>query len=310
MRVVFFGTPVFARNILQALIANQVQIVGIVTQPDRPKGRSLIMQPPPVKELYLKEHLSIPLFQPEKVSTPEMAQRLKELEPDLFLVVGYGEILKDFILDIPLLDCVNIHTSLLPTYRGAAPIQRAILAGETKLGITIMRMVKKMDAGSIFLQESLNFNCDQYFDEIEEALCQLAIKLIINFLKDIKKYLAEGKEQNESLVSFAPKIENNDLLIDWHQDAIKILNQIRAFSPLPSAYCKIRIKGEEKQLKIIKARMHEIKSIPCQITSLAKNQFLIGCNHNSIEPLIVKPEGKNNMPFDAFLRGCPDVIFL
>ncbi|MBI5274051.1 MAG: methionyl-tRNA formyltransferase [Chlamydiales bacterium] len=310
MRIVFFGTPVFAKKILEALIANQINIIGIVTQPDRPKGRALIFQPPPVKELYLEKKLTIPLFQPDKVSTLEVGEILKNLRPDLFLVVGYGEILKDFILSIPTIDCINIHTSLLPTYRGAAPIQRAILAGETRLGITIMKMVKKMDAGDVFLQESLNFNENQYFDEIEHALCELAIKMIIPFLKDIRRYLAQGMVQNEALVSFAPKIENSDLIINWHHSSKEIINQIRAFSPQPAAYCKIKIKGDEKQLKIIKAKSHKGNYAPCQLIAISKNQTIIGCFTGAIEPLIVRPEGKNNMSFDAFLRGASEVVFL
>lgn len=304
MKIVFFGTPVFAKKILQALLNHKYNIVGVVTQPDRPKGRSLKLQPSPVKEYLLEIDSSLPIFQPEKVSTEEMKQILMSLDADLFLVVGYGEIIKSFILGIPKIDCINIHTSYLPKYRGAAPIQRAIENGEKELGISIMKMVKKMDAGDILMQKKLLFDQSESFDEIEASLNELAINMLIDLLPKLELNLITPVPQNENEVTFAPKITNEDLLINWLDSSEKIHNKVRAYSPKPGAFSYGMINGEKKKIKFIKVKQLAHDLPPKTILQREKKSFSIGTGKGSVQPLLVQPEGKKVMAFDSFMRGC------
>jgi len=310
MRIVFFGTPSFAVHILERLVKEGVDVVAVITQPDRPKGRNLNLQPLPVKEWLLKQDSSIPCFQPEKVSTPEMAQIISSFKPDLFLVVGYGEILKDFILEIPKIEAINIHTSLLPKYRGAAPIQRAILAGETTLGVTIMKMVKKMDAGDYCAQRGGLFSEKMNFAEIEKILASIAADLIIEVLPKIFNQTISFHPQEESEVTFAPKILSEDLVIDWDKPARSILNQIRAFSPSPGAQCLVKIKDQTKSLKILSASLSSHKALPRELVALTKSNFVLGCLEDSLQLHEVKLEGKSVTTFDALIRGYPQIQFL
>lgn len=310
MNIVFFGTPYFAKEILKRLIEKNYSIVAVITQPDRPKGRSKKVQPPPVKEYLQQNGFDIPIFQPEKVSTSEMEQKLKSFSPDLFLVVGYGEIIKQFILDIPKLTCVNIHTSLLPKYRGAAPIQRAIESGEKEVGITLIEMVKKMDAGGIYAQKAIPISEDEYFAEIENKLIELAFQLVEELLPQLQKKTAKKIEQDESKVSFAPKITGQDLKINWHKPAIEILNQIRAYSPTPGAYFSYSTGSEEKRMKVLKAKICHENMRPRELKQLSKTNFAIGASENAIEPILVIPEGKKEMEFSAFVRGQEKITIL
>lgn len=310
MRIVFFGTPSFAVHILERLVKEGVDVVAVITQPDRPKGRNLHLQPLPVKEWLLKHDSSIPCFQPEKVSTPEMAQIISSFKPDLFLVVGYGEILKDFILEIPKIEAINIHTSLLPKYRGAAPIQRAILAGETTLGVTIMKMVKKMDAGDYCAQRGGVFSEKMNFAEIEKILASIAADLIIEVLPKIFNQTISFHPQEESEVTFAPKILSEDLMIDWDKPARSILNQIREFSPAPGAQCLVKIKDQTKSLKILSASLSSHKALPRELVALTKSNFVLGCLEDSLQLHEVKLEGKSVTTFDALIRGYPQLQFL
>ncbi len=310
MKVIFFGTPTFAAYVLERLIKEGVQIVAVVTQPDKQKGRSQQLQPLPVKAWLNQRHPEIPCFQPEKVSTPEMEQLLRGFDSDIFLVLGYGEILKEFILNIPKVDCINIHTSLLPKYRGAAPIQRAIMAGESTIGVTIMRMVKKMDAGEIFAKKGQIFTEKDNFEVIEKTLMKVAADLICKVLPLIYSKKIIPTPQDESEVTFAPKISLEDYSINWDHPAKEILNQIRAFSKTPGTMCKVKIKNEEKYLKIYSATFVEQSSIPREIFSQTKNSFCIGCGKNSLELHEVKLEGKSETTFDSLLRGYPHIQFL
>jgi methionyl-tRNA formyltransferase len=182
MKIVFFGTSSFAAKVLSNLIERGYQIVAVVTRPDRSKGRNLHASPPPVKEIASTFSSNIPIFQPEKASAPEFASLLKPLEADLFVVVAYGEIIKKNLLEMPTFGCINIHASLLPKFRGAAPIQRSLIAGEKETGITIIEMSPQMDAGDILAIEAIPISEEMTFGELEANLCDLSVKLLLNVI--------------------------------------------------------------------------------------------------------------------------------
>ena len=240
LKVIFFGTSSFAARILSFLTENQVNVVAVVTRPDKPSGRNLQLSPSPVKEIAEKTLKHVPILQPLKASLPEFIEDLQRVKGDLYVVVAYGEILKQSILDLPKKGCVNIHASLLPKYRGAAPIQRCLMAGEEETGITIIEMVAAMDAGPILAQESIPIPLELTFGELEPQLCQLGAKLILDVIKKYSEGDVIKKEQDHGLATFAPKILPEDEKIHWERSAFAVNNQIRALSqnPAPGARSK------------------------------------------------------------------------
>ncbi|MCI5052134.1 MAG: methionyl-tRNA formyltransferase [Simkaniaceae bacterium] len=300
MRIVFFGTPDFAAEILAHLLDHQVDIAAVVTMPDRPKGRSRRLSPPPVKQMLLDRGIDLPIHQPEKASTPEMEKLLKGYEPDLFVVVGYGEIIKQNLLDIPRLDPINIHTSLLPAYRGAAPINRAIMAGERILGITIMEMVKAMDAGDIILQESIETTREEIFEEIESRLLALAKKMIIQVIALYSKGAVQKTAQDREKVTFAPKIHREDCQIDWQRSAVEIENQVRGLSEKPGAFALLE---DGKRLKILKAQSQPGIGRPGSILLQDQKSCLVACGDGALLIQRVQPEGKKPMDIKSYLLG-------
>ena len=302
MKIVFFGTPHFAACVLKYLVDKKQNIVAVVTQPDRPQKRSNKPMPPPVKQYLLSEGLNIPILQPEKASTEDMQKRLSAYEPDLFVVVGYGEILKQNILDIPKKAPINIHASSLPKYRGAAPIQRAIMNGDKYFGITIIEMVKKMDAGDMLYHEEIACDASMNFEKIEAALIDLANKSIIHTIENFNNFYRNRKSQDEQNVTFASKITSEDCQINWDESANNILSQIRALSPKPGAFAMVSINGSLKRMKILKAHIDVKSGVPAQILSY-NNCLQIACGENSLSLEIVQLEGKKSMSIKAFLQG-------
>ena len=307
MKIVFFGTMPFSSEILSALLRSDHEVVGVVTMPDRPRGRSKRPAPPPVKELLLETRPSIPLFQPERASTPEMVESLSSLNADVFVVVGYGEIIKQALLDVPSKGCINVHTSLLPAYRGAAPIQRAIMKGEKIIGITIMEMVRAMDAGDIYLQEGIEFSDTALVGEVEKLLSILAQKLLLKTLSNIEEGKATKTPQDPEKVTLAPKLSLDDLEIDWEQGALAIHNQVRALSPKPGAFTTVRLRGETKRLKILGSEVVPDKKTAAEIDI---DRQIIGCREGSLKLLDVQLEGKKRMSASQFLLGAADLSIL
>jgi methionyl-tRNA formyltransferase len=303
MKIVFFGTPKFAANILEFLIKKNEKILCVVAQPDRRKN---IPQTKLIANKYLP---NIEVLQPEKASDETFIEKLKSYNADLFVVVAYGQILKQKLLDLPKHDCINIHASLLPKYRGAAPIHRSIINGDAKTGITIMKMVKKMDAGDIIKQKSLDID-DMNFEQLESKLCSVSCDLIYEVIKEYKKGDVSSIPQDESLVSFAPKIQIDDTEIDWNQNAKKIHDQIRAFSLRPSARCFVDINGNKKSLKFFDSKILEMQGKPGQILKSEKNEFIIACKENALSFENVQLEGKRKMHVSDFLRGLPNKFSL
>ena len=303
MRVVFFGTPQISADVLFHLLESNVEVVGIVTMPDRPKGRSKQPVPPPVKVLALQENLSIPILQFEKTSIPACINALKELNPDLFIVIGFGEILKPEILSIPHLGAVNIHVSLLPKYRGAAPIARAIMAGEKRMGVTIMKMNPVMDAGGIISQASYDMPETWDFPDIERKICELAKTEIVKVLRQFKNGEVHTIEQDVSEVTMAPKIKPDDCHIDWSWDAKKVCNLVRALTPRPAAVTMVELAGINKKMKVYKAKCVEGSGEPGAVIVWTKSQLVVAAGNGAVEICELQLEGKGRITSAQFYAG-------
>lgn len=255
MRILFFGTPKEAKDILQTLAQDKRDVVGVVTQPDRPKGRGLKVKPSSVKELALK--LGLPVLEPEKLSDETFTQTILKLKPDIGVVVAYGKILPKELLKIPKFGFINLHASLLPKYRGAAPIQWAILNGEEETGVTIFRLVEQLDAGEIISQAQVKIAEEDNTESLSKKIFNAAEGLLLRSLDDIEAGAAKFTLQDESKVSFAPKISKELPAINWKESAKKIFNKVRALSPHPGAYTIYK----RKKLKIWKTT-YEVPAMP------------------------------------------------
>lgn len=233
-RIVFFGTPEFAVPSLRALLAGADPVVGVVCQPDRPAGRGHKLHAPPVKEAALAAAVSV--LQPVKIRTPEFLEALRAWQPDLIVVAAYGRILPRTILDLPKLGCINVHASLLPKYRGAAPIQWAILRGEERTGVTIMRLAEELDAGDILLQREMQIGAAETYGELQTRLSELGATALQEALAELHAGRLQGRVQDHALATFSPPLEKEQGRIDWQKPAPEICRQVRAFNPWPAAY--------------------------------------------------------------------------
>jgi methionyl-tRNA formyltransferase len=300
VNIVFFGTPHFAAEILRYLFDRKVKVLGIVTQPDRPKGRSLFLSPSPVKSALLELFPTIPLLQPEKASQENFLEELRALKADLFVVVAYGQILTQKLLDIPPLGCINVHASLLPKFRGAAPIQRAILEGEKETGVAIQKMVRQLDAGDVIAVAKTLISEEMTSGELQEKLCELSKPLLLSVIHSYKNGIPPAEPQDPSLVTHAAKIEPEEVEIDWTKPAERLHNLVRGFSPRPGAWCWIQSGPERKRLKILKTKLSSLKGAP---GALLSTQGIVACGKGTIEFIEVQPEGKRPMKAIDWLRG-------
>ena len=304
MRVVFFGTPAFAADVLSFLIKNQITVVGAVSRPDKPMGRSRTPVPGPVR--LVAEEANIPHFQPEKVSAPEFLPILKSFNADLFVVVAYGEIMKQPVLDVPSRACLNVHASILPKYRGAAPIQRAIINGEMESGITIMHMVRKMDAGDMISQIVMPIGENTTYGALEAQMRIVGSNAILEVIHAFSQGDVQATVQNEEEVTFASKLELEDCEINWDHSAKSIHNLIRGVNPEPGAWCVISIDGQMKRLKIFESRVSSEAPLNVRACILSSSKkVLIGCGEGVLELLEVQLEGKKRMSAAEFYRGLP-----
>ncbi len=302
LRLIFFGTPPIAAKALTYLIENGCEVCAVVTKPDKAKGRSGTPTPTPVKQVAMQ--YSLPFFQPEKASDPVFAQALTEFKADLFVVVAYGEILKENILNMPPLGCINLHASLLPKYRGAAPMQRAIMEGEKESGVTIIRMVRKMDAGALIKRQKISIEPNDTAAHLEEKIGSIGSHLLLQVLFEFEKGSIIEEVQDESLVTFAPKIELEDCEIDWSRPAQEIHNLIRGANPHPGAWCRVRVKGETKRLKILESQLEEGLGNPGVILSCtSKGGLVLACGRGALRLLQVQLEGKRAMSAFDLTRG-------
>ncbi len=306
MKVIYFGTPDIAANVLEYLMEHGIDVVAVVTKPDKPKGRSGTPVPTAVKSKILNINPSMPLYQPELVSEISFAPVLQEYEADLFVVVAYGEIIKQHLLDMPKLGCINLHASLLPKYRGAAPIQRAIMDGELETGVTIMHMAKKMDAGDIIEMVQVKITPDMTAGELTEELCRVGSKALLDVILQFQQGIIKRVPQDHEKATFAPKVELEDCEIDWSKEAEAIHNKVRGSMPIPGSFCFVTVKGEKKRLKIKKTKVESLLTgIPGTILLADQDGIVVACGKNALRILDLQLEGKKPMPLVEFLRGIP-----
>ena len=299
MNIIFMGTPDFALPTLDALYKNDYNIMSVVTQPDRPVGRKKELKPTPVKQWAI-EH-DIPVLQPEKLSQSEELQQIIEMHPDLIITAAFGQFLPQSLLDAPQYGCLNVHGSLLPKYRGGAPIQYAIMNGEKETGITIMEMVKKMDAGDMVAQEAIPITEKDDAGTIFDKLSQLGAKLLIQTIPQYISGEITPVSQEESKVTYAPNITREQEHIDWTKKASEIDCLIRALHPWPIAYTM----WQGKRLKIWEAQVMDMETDnqPGMIIS-RDSQLLVACGEHTVLSLkLVQLAGKSKQSSDVFLNG-------
>jgi methionyl-tRNA formyltransferase len=299
MRVVFMGTGEIGAPTLEWLIATpKHDIVGVVTQPDKPVGRHHILTPPQVK--ILATQAGIPVLQPPKVRLPEALTEIRALNPEIIVVMAYGQILPQTLLDISPFGCLNLHASLLPKFRGASPINAAILAGETVTGITVMQMDVGLDTGDMILKREIPIGPTETAGVLHDSLALLGP----DALEDTLDLIAAGKAgripQDDSLATYCGKLDRDSGRIDWTQPAGFIERQIRAMHPWPGAFTVL---PDGRKLKIHQAHIEEFRGEPGKIVNAGKSRLVIAASSRSVELEIVQPEGRKPMSASDFLRG-------
>ena len=306
MNVVFMGTPEFAVPSLKCLIESKHDVIAVLTQTDKPKGRKGKPEAPPVKNIALDAGL--PVIQPENVNSRQVIEKLEKLNPDVIAVVAFGQKISNEILDLPKHKCVNIHASLLPKYRGAAPINWAIVNGEKETGITTIIMSSKMDAGEVIVRNSLTIGPEETAGELGDRLSKLGADTLSESLMQIETGNAKYTQQDESLVSLAPKIKKKDGFIDWNQGEKKIHDFVRGMNPKPSAYTFLTRDNSKERIIILKTERENSSNngtviAPGTIIDISSKGIKTATKNGSIWIKEVKPEGKRMMSAAAFSRG-------
>lgn len=300
MKIVFMGTPDFAVPCLEKLIQANYHILEVVTQPDRPKGRKREMTPPPVKAAAL-EH-GIPVFQPEKLRERDAVEHLIALKPDLIVTAAYGQILPKEIIELPQYGCINVHASLLPKYRGGAPIHQSIIDGEPETGVTIMYMVEKLDAGDIITQVKVPIEEEDHVGTLHDKLAKAGSDLLLETIPSLIEGRIVPKKQEESEVTYAWNIQREDEKIDWNRPAREIYNQIRGLNPWPVAYAEL----EGQVFKIWWAKEWEQtqgQGEPGTILKISPEGLDVACGKGVLRLLEVQPSGKKRMDVKDYVRG-------
>ena len=301
MRIVFMGTPDFAVGSLQALCeSGKHEILAVVTQPDRPKGRGNKLLQTPVKEYALAQGLTV--YQPQKVKTPEFVELLHELQPELIVVAAFGQFLSKEILELPKYGCINVHASLLPKYRGAAPIQYAIIKGEKESGVTIMQMDIGMDTGAMLDKVVVPIEENTTMGELHDALREQGAALLIEVIDKIATGTAVAEPQDNEQATYATLLDRSMEHIDWSKTAQEVHNLIRGFNPAPSTFTKL---PNGKSLKIWGSKMTDKSSAAAAGTVIetGKHSFFVACGEGVLEITEVQPESKKRMPAQVFLNG-------
>ena len=299
MRVIFMGTPDFAVPSLEALLTKH-EVVLVVTQPDKPKGRGKKMVPTPVKACAL-EH-GIPVLQPEKVKEPEFVEQLRSYEPDLIAVTAFGQILNEPILEMPKYGCINVHGSLLPKYRGAAPMQWSIIDGEKVTGITTMYMAKGLDSGDMLLKAEVEITDEDTFATIHDKMAVTGANLLLDTLDQLEAGTLERIPQDHDAATYAPMITKETGHIDWSKNRQDIINLIRGLNPVPAAYTIY----EEEVLKIFGAVVSDVQADGAangEIVAVVKKGFVVKCGDGCLLITEVQARGGKRMMTDAYLRG-------
>lgn len=300
MRILFMGTPDFAATALDAVYKTGESIVGVVTQPDKPKGRGYTLMPPPVK--VRAQELGLDVYQPERVRTDEFAELLASLDPELILVVAYGKILPKNVLDYPRYGCINAHASILPKFRGAAPIQRAVMEGETVTGVTAMYMDEGLDTGDMILKKYVDITETDNFETVHDKLAAAGAEALTEVISRINAGTVERTLQPDG-ATYASKIENADCRLDFSKSATEIHNIIRGLSPIPLSFTHT---PDGKLLKITEAAVADAEistGAPGEITDTSGGRVRVACGKGDIYILGAQPEGKRRMSAADLVNG-------
>lgn len=298
MRIIFAGTPDFAARALEALIKNgQHEIVLVLTQPDRPAGRGLKVSPSSVKTVAVSHGL--PIYQPLNLKSADVQVPLIEVEADLMIVAAYGLILPQRVLDIPRYGCINIHASLLPRWRGAAPIQRAILAGDNQTGITIMQMDAGLDTGDMLTMRSISIQIEDTSASLHDKLAECGAQLLVETLNHLPTYQAQRQPQPVEGITYAEKIRKEEAKINWGQPAEVVIRQIRAFNPHPGAYTEY----EGQTLKLWQAHLSSEEGPPGKILNVDKKGILVACQEGAITVTRLQKAGGKALGVAEFMAG-------
>jgi methionyl-tRNA formyltransferase len=312
MRIVFIGTGDIGVPTLRALLNSEHELVGIVTQPDKPVGRDQVIEPPPIKKLITAigtvesgeghsaggQRRRIEILQPTKIKDPEATESIRKLAPDLIVVMAYGQILPKAVLEVPPLACLNVHASLLPRWRGAAPIQAAIAAGDRETGVTLMYMDQGLDTGDILLQRRVEILPNDTGGSVHDRLADVAPEALLESLRLVAAGNAPRIPQDNSIATHAPKLKREHGLIDWSESAEVIERKIRAFNPWPGAFMKI----DNQNLKIFSASVVNVSGQPGEILRSDK-ELVVGAGQRAVCLSEVQLEGKRRMTGAEFLRG-------
>jgi methionyl-tRNA formyltransferase len=299
LRIAFFGTPGFAVPTLQALLRSRHAIVGVVSQPDRPRGRGGHTPPTPVKVAAG----TVAVLQPERLKEPSFRDALAAMQLDLGVVAAYGKILPDWLLALPRLGMINVHASLLPRYRGAAPIHRALMAGEPEIGVTIMRIVKELDAGPMLARTAIPVASDATTGDVERTLASVGADLLVETVDAIADGRATEEPQDDSQATYAPKIAPEDSRIDWTRSAWDIHNQVRGLNPSPMAWTRA---GEARVLIVRTVAEDEAAAAgPGEVVESRRGVLRVATARGTLRILELKPEGRRAMSARDFLAGHP-----
>lgn len=298
MRILFMGTPEFAMHNLAAIHKTNNEIVGVVTTPDKPKGRGMVLTPSPVKSYALENGLKV--YQPTTLKDGAFLDTLKSLDPELIIVVAYGKILPEYVLNYPKYACINAHASILPKYRGAAPIQRAIMDGDDKTGVSIMKMDIGLDTGDVILVEEVEIEPNDNFESVHDKLIVASNKGLLKTIELFENGKATFKVQGDNF-TYAEKITKADCLIDFGQDVSAVHNKIRGLSPIPLSYTKL---PDGKILKVTRAHIaqKDYSGRNGEVVGL-ENGIMVKCQNGTIVLDEIIPEGKGRMNAQAFING-------
>ncbi len=297
MRIVFMGTPEFAVPSFKALLESQDEVAALVAQPDKPKGRGLKPSPPPTK--VIADEYGIPVLQPSGIRTAEFLKELTALNPDLICVAAYGKILPKAVLELPRFGCLNVHASLLPKYRGAAPVNWAIARGEKVTGITIMQMDEGMDTGDILLTREMPIDYDDTGKTLTEKLSLAGAELLLQTIAELKKGYLRPLKQDEAIATYAPMLKKEDGRIDWSKPAGEIRNRIRGMLPWPGAYTY----SNGKMIKIYKAAVAEGEGKQGEVIDAPQGVLRVMTGEGALDILELQLEGGKRLDAKAFLSG-------
>ena len=307
MRIIFMGTPDFAVPVLESLINSRHEVVAVVTQPDRPKGRGKNMQFSPVKECALAHN--IPVMQPVNVSVPEVIDELRAYEPELIVVVAFGQFVTKKIREMPKYGCINVHASLLPKYRGAGPIQWAVINGEKESGVTTMYMCREIDKGDMLLKDTVTLDPKETGDSLHDKLSMMGGPLLLKTIDQLEDGSAVRIPQCEEESTYAPKLEKTMGNIDWTMDADRIERLVRGLNSWPGTFTKIHGKTVKIwDCDVVRQETlteNQAAATPGTVIVSEKDQLIVKAGNGALSLRMLQPEGKKNMTVDAYLRGYP-----